>query len=150
MLLFIDDPKDPILENVKDDPVRPELSIEFRTSKNKFVSVLVEEKVRAMVCVSLQGVIPETVSDLTKCIEDITTAVFYTIWSYEPGAGSELLTKTCDAIKEQYPQVERFVTLSPKTEMARKFHLKNGAKIHKENDETVNYDYTEAVLSELT
>jgi hypothetical protein len=33
------------------------------------------------------------------------------------------------------------VTLSPKTEMARKFHTSNGAKTLKENDETVNYEY---------
>jgi hypothetical protein len=33
------------------------------------------------------------------------------------------------------------VTLSPKTDMARKFHLKNGAKIFRENEETVNYEY---------
>jgi hypothetical protein len=34
------------------------------------------------------------------------------------------------------------VTLSPKTEMARRFHLKNGAIIFRENIETINYEYT--------
>jgi hypothetical protein len=33
------------------------------------------------------------------------------------------------------------VTLSPKTEMARKFHLKNGAEVFRENPDTVNYLY---------
>jgi hypothetical protein len=33
------------------------------------------------------------------------------------------------------------VTLSPKTEMARRFHLKNGAGVYRENSTTVNYIY---------
>jgi hypothetical protein len=33
------------------------------------------------------------------------------------------------------------VTLSPKTDMARRFHLKNGAAVYRENLETVNYLY---------
>jgi hypothetical protein len=37
--------------------------------------------------------------------------------------------------------IKRFVTLSPKTEMAKRFHLKNGAIVFRENEETVNYEY---------
>jgi hypothetical protein len=33
------------------------------------------------------------------------------------------------------------VTLSPKTEMARRFHLKNGASELRENSNTINYIY---------
>jgi len=44
-------------------------------------------------------------------------------------------------IREQEPAVTTYVTLSPKTEMARKFHLKNGAGILQENADTVNYIY---------
>lgn len=150
MLYFINNINNPILDYVKDDPVRPELSKEFRVTKNRFVSALVEEKPRAMVCVSIQENVPQSVSDLDEDSESLATAVFYTIWSYEPGAGSELLIKTCEAIKELFPDVSRFVTLSPKTEMARKFHLKNGAKFYQENPTTINYDYTDAVLYELT
>jgi hypothetical protein len=32
--------------------------------------------------------------------------------------------------------------LSPKTEMARKFHMKNGAVELQENDTTINYEYS--------
>jgi hypothetical protein len=39
------------------------------------------------------------------------------------------------------PEVTTYVTLSPKTEMARKFHLKNGAEVFQENETTVNYLY---------
>lgn len=141
MLLFVDDPSDPILEYVKDDPVRPELTKEFRTEKNRFVCVLADENPKALVCISLQENIPSSVNELQEDSNTIKVAVFYTIWSYQPGAGSELLREAVIAIKKTYPDVERFVTLSPKTEMARKFHIKNGAKVYRENNSTVNYEY---------
>jgi len=31
--------------------------------------------------------------------------------------------------------------MSPKTEMARNFHYKNGARLLQANEETVNYEY---------
>jgi hypothetical protein len=51
------------------------------------------------------------------------------------------LEETVAEIKKQFPNVTRFVTLSPKTEMARRFHTKNGAITLRENEETVNYEY---------
>lgn len=141
MLSFINDITSPLLDYIKDDPVRPELPKEFRVGKNKFVSALIEEVPRAMVCVSLHDFIPQQVDDLIIETENPTAAIFYTIWSYVPGAGSELLRETVDEIRRKFPTVTRFVTLSPKTEMARKFHLKNGAEILQENEFTVNYEY---------
>jgi hypothetical protein len=141
MLSFIKDIADPLLDYIRDDPVRPELSKEFRVSKNKFVSVLLEEAPRAMVCVSLHDFIPQQVEDLIQETDSPTTAIFYTIWSYVPGAGSELLRETVEEIQKQFPTVTRFVTLSPKTEMAKRFHLKNGAEVFRENESTVNYEY---------
>jgi hypothetical protein len=44
---------------------------------------------------------------------------------------------------ESKPEITRFITLSPKTEMAKRFHTKNGAGVYRENDETVNYEYEE-------
>ena len=141
MLSFITNLTDPLLDYIKDDPVRPELPKEFRVGKNKFVSALVEGLPQAMVCVSLHDFIPEEVSDLVRVSEVPSVAIFYTIWSYAPGAGAELLRETVAQIKQQFPSVERFVTLSPKTEMAKRFHLKNGAGIYRENPNTVNYEY---------
>lgn len=141
MLSFITELTNPLLDYVKDDPVRPELPKDFRVGKNKFVSALVDGIPRAMVCVSLHDFIPAGVDDLTIDTENPTTAIFYTIWSYAPGAGAELLFKTVAEIKQQFPSVERFVTLSPKTELARRFHLKNGAGVYRENQDTVNYEY---------
>jgi hypothetical protein len=141
MLSFIRELTDPLLDYLKDDPVRPEIPREFRVSGQRFVSALVEDQPRAMVCVSLHDFVPETVADLSQDPAEPDTAIFYTIWSYAPGAATELLFATVDQIRELYPTVRRFVTLSPKTEMARKFHLRNGAHVLRENTDTVNYEY---------
>lgn len=142
MLTLIQDLTNPILEYIKDDPVRPELPVDFRVGKHKFVSTLVEEnKPKAIVCVSLHDFVPSSVNELIKEPNVPTTAIFYTIWSYAPGAGVELLRETVSHIRNAFPTITRFVTLSPKTEMAKKFHLRNGAIIFRENEDTVNYEY---------
>lgn len=142
MLHFITSPFHQLLEYIKDDPVRPDIPAEFRVSDGRTVAVLAEqEKPDAMVCISFHDFVPESVNDLAKVTEQPTTAVFYTIWSYKAGAGRDLLIQAVDNIKQSYPSINRFVTLSPKTEMARRFHLKNGATIFRENNDTVNYEY---------
>jgi hypothetical protein len=141
MLTCITQVDDPLLAHLKDDPVRPEIPAEFRVAVNRFVMALIEDQVRAMVCVSLQNTVPTAVDDLGSTDTDVDTAIFYTIWSYAPGAGTELLLSAVDNIRQQYPQIKRFVTLSPKTEMARRFHIKNGAVVFRENADTVNYEY---------
>ena len=142
MIQFIQDVSNALLEYVKDDPVRPNLSVDFRVSSGRLVVALTDEdKPAAMVCVSLHDFIPSSVDELAQTTLEPTVAIFYTIWSYKPGSGADLLFKAVEGLKEQYPSLERFVTLSPKTEMARKFHHKNGAVTFRENDDTVNYEY---------
>ena len=142
MLTFITDLTSPLIKFIKDDPVRPELPAEFRVSENRFISSIVEgEDPKAMVCVSLCDYVPSSVAELAEEALSPNTAIFYTIWSYAPGAGKELLTQTVEQIKQQFPNVTRFVTLSPKTEMAKRFHHKNGAITFRENEDTINYEY---------
>jgi hypothetical protein len=141
MLTCITQVDNPLLVHLKDDPVRPEIPAEFRVAVNRFVMALIEDQVRAMVCVSLQNTVPTAVEDLGSTDTDVDTAIFYTIWSYAPGAGTELLLSAVDDIRERYPKITRFVTLSPKTEMARRFHIKNGAVVFRENADTINYEY---------
>jgi hypothetical protein len=143
MLQFIKDLSHTLLEFIKDDPVRPEISKDFRVSDGRMVAALTDEESNpeAMVCVSFHDFVPENVEGLNKTAQVPTTAIFYTIWSYKSGKGQELLFKAVKGIQEQYPSVTRFVTLSPKTNMARRFHLKNGAIVLRENIETVNYEY---------
>lgn len=144
MLQFIKDLSNKLLEFIKDDPVRPEISKEFRVSDGRVVMALVEEdKPDAMVCVSFHDYIPHDVEGLKQTTQVPTTAVFYTIWSYKTGKGQELLIEAVKSIQKEYPSITRFVTLSPKTDMARRFHLRNGAIVFRENDNTINYEYTE-------
>ncbi len=79
----------------------------------------------------------------TKNISKVTkdVAVFYTIWSYSPGAGATLLQEAAKWLKQEFHDIKAIVTLSPQTDMARKFHLKNGASVHRENQTSVNYKY---------
>jgi hypothetical protein len=135
MLRIITDIADPLLDFLKDDPVRPDIPREFRVTQHRFVAALVDEQPRAMVCVSLKQDVPATVGDLSgDCVEP-------TIWSYVSGAASELLYSTVSEIQQKFPTVTRFVTLSPKTEMAHKFHMRNGARVFRENADTINYEY---------
>lgn len=142
MLRLITDITDPLLDLIRDDPVRPEISREFRVTENRFVLALVgDDRARAMVCVGLRDSVPASVEDLAGACQEPTTAVFYTIWSYMAGSGAQLIFDAVDAIHADWPTVDRFVTLSPKTEMARRFHLKNGALVLRENADTINYEY---------
>jgi hypothetical protein len=141
MLRFITQLTDPLLEYIKDDPVRPDIPAEFRVSDNRFVSALVTDTPRAIVCVSLHDFVPSDVDELELTTNESDTAIFYTIWSYTPGAGAELLRETVEGIRQQFPHIKNFVTLSPKTATARRFHLRNGARVMRENSNTVNYEY---------
>ena len=149
MLTFIRDISNKLLEFIKDDPVRPEISKDFRVTDGRMVAALVEEEQpTAMVCVSFHDFIPEDVNDLNTTAVVPTTAVFYTIWSYKAGKGKELLIQAVREIQNSHPSVTRFVTLSPKTETARRFHLRNGAIVFRENVDTINYEYAESVKEE--
>ena len=72
---------------------------------------------------------------------DGSVVVPYTVWSYERGAGSAIIKEVITMIKNIDMRVTRVVTLSPQTEMAEKFHLRNGAKIFRTNATTVNFEY---------
>jgi len=142
MIKFIRDISNSLLEYIKDDPVRPNLSVDFRVSDGRMVIALMDQDTpAAMVCVSLHDFIPSSVEDLAETASAPTAAIFYTIWSYKPGSGKDLLFKATEALKAEYPTLNRFVTLSPKTEMAKKFHHKNGAETFRENADTINYEY---------
>ena len=103
MLHLITSTADSLIEYIKDDPVRPEISREFRVTENRFIATLVEnQRPTSMVCISLHDFIPESVNDLMLTSSCPTTAVFYTIWSYCPGAGAQLLRECLSAITEKF------------------------------------------------
>jgi hypothetical protein len=145
MLHIIKTLEDSLTQLIKDDPVRPEIPLEQRVNENSKIFVLKddEDKPLAVTCVKFLASVPATVHELTETVVQSNTAVFYTIWSYAAGAGRSLIEQAQAQIKQEHPEVETFVTLSPKTEMARRFHLKNGASVYRENSESVNYLYTD-------
>jgi hypothetical protein len=150
MFQFITDLSHTLLSFIKDDPVRPEIPADFRVSDGRVVAALTDEEQQpeAMVCVSFHDFVPEDVEGLKKTAQVPTTAIFYTIWSYKSGKGRDLLYQAVKGIQAQYPSVTRFVTLSPKTNMARRFHLKNGAIVLRENIDTTNYEYLTEIPKE--
>lgn len=149
MLHVITKLTDPLIELVKDDPVRPELALDFRISSSSEIFVLLEQgadtvtpKPAAVVCSAYRTSVPASVQELLEVPATVATvAVFYTIWSYSPGAGRRLIQAARSWISEHRTNIEQFVTLSPQTEMARVFHTRNGAAVLRVNGDTVNYVY---------
>jgi hypothetical protein len=61
-------------------------------------------------------------------------STFYNVWTDE-------LNQFTKWLKEEFKDMQGIVTLSPQTLMAERFHLKNGAKIRRQNETSVNYEY---------
>ena len=142
MLHTITSISDDLAALIKDDPVRPEIPLSERVNSNSRIYMLKDgDQTLAVTCVKFLETIPSAVDDLVVILGSATTAVFYTIWSYTAGAGRELIVSAQKSIELEFPEIQTYVTLSPKTEMARRFHLKNGARELIENRDTINYIY---------
>lgn len=141
MLKLIND--DWTIGYVRDDPVRPHLPMTWRITDGREVYLLEDGDAgvgRAVVCVAYTKGVAITEDDLNNT-EDPDTAMFYTVWSYEKGAGREIIFNTAEVIKRDKPHIKRFCTLSPLTEMAEKFHLRNGAKFLRKGETCQNFEY---------
>ena len=142
MLYLIKTIADQFFNLLSQDPVRPAIPHTQRLGDNKDIFVLRDgDLVKAITCVSYQNFVPLTEGELFTECDNPNVAIFYTIWSYVPGAGRQLIFDSVAHIRESHKNIERFVTLSPPTELARRFHLKNGAEVFRQNVETVNYEY---------
>ena len=134
--------------NVKEDPVRPELDLEWRLSaQRKIYGLKYEDNIEAIVCVAYANEVPKTVKELDYMSQVAcqdrqkgSIAIAYTVWSRKRGAGREIINKLLEYSKEN--KIKRLVTLSPLTPMATHFHIKNGAKLISINSETQNFEYT--------
>lgn len=138
MLVQLLDP-DPIL---RDDPVCLSISPKRRIQgKNRSVYAWVEDRqICAIVCMTHDVFIPTTEKDLFQLDWELPDkAILYSVWSYKKGSASKLVQALVKKIQKTFWL--RIVTMSPKTEMARNFHLKNGARLLQENKKTVNYEY---------
>lgn len=132
-----------IKDIVNDDPVRPHINAEWRTQHGREVYGLYTdesfEDLRAVICVAYTDQVPTCEGDMHLVGSNV--AVFYTVWSYDRGAGKEIVFAVAEHIRKTNPDVKRWVTLSPLTEMARNFHLKNGAKFIQRHIDCQNFEY---------
>jgi len=127
---------------IKDDPVRPHIGADWRVRSGKEVYVLEDlstGNIDAVVCVIFMDEIPKRESDMAWTGTEY--AVFYTVWSYKKGAGRDIIFQAQKHIKRNYSYIRKFVTLSPLTEMAERFHTRNGAKLVAKNNECQNFLY---------
>lgn len=127
---------------IANDPVRPHIPFTERVGPGRDIFVLDEDdKIRAVICVAYCTDIPTNEDELKQFTSPRgTSAVFYTVWSYDKGAGRQIVNEVFDLLKSE-TGLYRFVTLSPLTEMARKFHISNGAKFLKAYDDCQNFEY---------
>jgi hypothetical protein len=133
--------------DVSEDPVRPELDLEFRTSySRKIYGLKYEDNIEGVICVAYCNDVPQSVRELdlisqnAHLKEDFNTAVAYTVWSRKRGAGKEIMAKLKDYLTVN-TNIRKVVTLSPLTPMATHFHIRNGAKLLKINDSSQNFEY---------
>lgn len=125
--------------NIKDDPIRAELDLAWRLRKGRQIFGLYNYKLSAVVCVAKMMFVPKDIFELRQSIGSGPIMVAYTLWSYQKGCGTMLIKELLKEAKRQ--KMKRLVTLSPLTDMARNFHLKNGAKELQTNKRSRNFEY---------
>ena len=139
--------------DISKDPVRPELDNDFRTSYGrKIYGVKYKNEIHAVMCFAFTNKIPKSVKELDLLSKDAflqsaqrsqkigKIAIAYTVWSTKKGGGKLIVKEVFKVIKKSN-HLNRLVTLSPLTEMARNFHLRNGAEELQVNETTQNFEY---------
>ena len=126
---------------VADDPVRPHISYEERFKNGRNVVALEEDgKVVAIVCTALCNDVPLTEEEMFEYANPCSDIlVAYTVWSYNRGAGRAIINALRDCAVDD--NCSKLVTLSPLTEMAEKFHIRNGAKLLRKGETCQNFEY---------
>ena len=140
--------------DISEDPVRPELDNTFRTNYGrKIFGVKFKDEIHAVMCFAFTDEIPKSVEELDLFSQDAflknvqrdpdkvgRIAIAYTVWSKKKGGGKLIVKEVYKMIKKSN-HLNRLVTLSPLTDMARKFHLRNGAVELQVNETTQNFEY---------
>ena len=139
--------------NTDEDPVRPELDNIFRRSYGrKIFGVKYLGEIYAVMCFAYTNKIPKNVDELDKFSHDAflqsaqrdqnigQIAIAYTVWSKKKGGGKLIVKEVFKKIKNSN-HLNRLITLSPLTDMARNFHLRNGAFELQVNKNSQNFEY---------
>tara|TARA_B100000900_G_scaffold355428_1_gene324672 strand:- start:576 stop:1223 length:648 start_codon:yes stop_codon:yes gene_type:complete len=137
-----------------EDPVRPELDLAFRQAYGRKIFGLKDEEgdICAIMCFAFTNDVPKTVEEMDVMSKDAAmqavhragvqgnVAIAYTVWAKKKGGGKHMVNEVYKMVKKS-SHLNRLVTLSPLTEMARRFHIKNGAKELQVNEKTQNFEY---------
>ena len=140
--------------DVKEDPVRPELDLTFRQTYGRKIYGLKDDEgdIAAVMCFAFTDEVPKTVEEMDKLSYDSalqathragvqgSIAIAYTVWAKKKGGGRAIVNEVYKMVKKSN-HLNRLVTLSPLTKMARNFHIKNGAKELQVNENTQNFEY---------
>ena len=140
--------------NCSEDPVRPELDISFRRKHGRKIYGLKDDEgdIAAIMCFAFTNDVPKTVKEMDSLSYDAALqsvhragvqgniAIAYTVWAKKRGGGKHIVNEVYKMVKDSH-HLNRLVTLSPLTDMARNFHIKNGAKELQVNEETQNFEY---------
>ena len=140
--------------DVKEDPVRPELDLKFRQTYGRKILGLKDDvgEIAAIMCFAFTNDVPKTVEEMDTLSYDAalqsvhragvqgSIAIAYTVWAKKKGGGRAIVNEVYKMVKKSN-HLNRLVTLSPLTDMARNFHIKNGAKELQVNETTQNFEY---------
>ena len=140
--------------DVKEDQVRPELDLTFRQTYGRKILGLKDDEgdIAAIMCFAFTDEVPKTVEEMEKLSYDAalqathragvqgSIAIAYTVWAKKKGGGRAIVNEVYKMVKKSN-HLNRLVTLSPLTAMARNFHIKNGAKELQVNEKTQNFEY---------
>ena len=140
--------------DVKEDPVRPELDLKFRQTYGRKILGLKDDEgeIAAIMCFAFTNEVPKTVEEMETLSYDAalqsvhragvqgSIAIAYTVWAKKKGGGRAIVNEVYKMVKKSN-HLNRLVTLSPLTAMARNFHIKNGAKELQVNEKTQNFEY---------
>ncbi len=140
--------------DINEDPVRPELDLTFRQTYGRKILGLKDDEgdIAAIMCFAFTDKVPKTVEEMEKLSNDAalqathragvqgSIAIAYTVWAKKKGGGRAIVNEVYKMVKKSN-HLNRLVTLSPLTKMARNFHIKNGAKELQVNEKTQNFEY---------
>ena len=138
----------------QEDPVRPELDLAFRQAYGRKIFGLKDDEgdIAAIMCFAFTDEVPKTVEEMEILSKDSamkalhragvqgSVAIAYTVWAKKKGGGRAIVNEVYKMVKKS-SHLNRLVTLSPLTKMARNFHIKNGAKELQVNEASQNFEY---------
>ena len=116
------------------------------------ITVGILGEIHAIMCFAYTNKVPKSVDELEKLSTDAflqtamrdqsggQIAIAYTVWSKKKGGGKLIVKEVFKKIKKSN-HLNRLVTLTPLTDMATKFHERNGAKLIQINENTQNFEY---------